>query len=226
MEGGMTGTAGHAPIYFWRSPNRNRKAATVWDVCNGRRRPVTRRHSRARARLLPLPLYSTCFRMPRLTLIFASLTSVAALGYCNDVNPSCGSWSLQGECEGENAEHVKKLCPHSCGVCNFMCGDMEESCASWAKQGECESAPAYMHKSEQPRPMPSACRSHYDPETVPAVPRACPHLAPPTVRPGCPTACGLCAPKCADIHTDCNHWMKDGQCEENPGYMNKHCAVS
>merc|ERR1712087_325412 len=42
----------------------------------------------------------------------------------------------------------------------------------------------------------------------------------------CPTSCGLCAPKCADLFTDCNHWANNNQCLENPGYMNLHCPVS
>merc|ERR1712014_164143 len=42
----------------------------------------------------------------------------------------------------------------------------------------------------------------------------------------CPTSCGLCAPKCADIFADCNHWANDNQCSENPDYMNLHCPVS
>merc|ERR550537_1099566 len=42
----------------------------------------------------------------------------------------------------------------------------------------------------------------------------------------CPTSCGLCSPKCIDVHDDCNHWMQDNQCNDNPTFMNLHCPVS
>jgi hypothetical protein len=48
-----------------------------------------------------------------IALLLGSLASAAASGYCNDKDPSCGPWGRDGECEGENAEHVKTLCPHT-----------------------------------------------------------------------------------------------------------------
>lgn len=90
--------------------------------------------------------------MLRSTLFLAGLSAAAAFGYCNDRDASCAAWGRNGECEGDNKDHVKAICPHTCGTCNFVCGDLEEACAAWAKEGECETSPAYMHKN-----CPTAC---------------------------------------------------------------------
>ena len=75
-------------------------------------------------------------------LILCGLSGTSAtLGFCNDKDNSCSAWARDGECEGDNSEHVKTICPHSCGVCSLMCSDRDESCASWAKQGECTANP-------------------------------------------------------------------------------------
>ena len=44
--------------------------------------------------------------------------TVSAWGYCNDNDISCAMWANNKECEGSNAEVVKKSCPHSCSVLN------------------------------------------------------------------------------------------------------------
>ena len=86
----------------------------------------------------------------RLSAILVSLSGAAAtVGYCNDKDNSCAAWALDGECEGENSEHVKNICPHTCGVCTIMCSDREDNCASWAKEGQCADNKDYMHKECQ-----------------------------------------------------------------------------
>ena len=86
--------------------------------------------------------------MLSITIFLIALFSAAeaTLGFCNDKDTSCAAWAAAGECEGDNGEHVKTLCPHTCGVCSIMCSDRDVSCASWAKEGECEKSPAFMHK--------------------------------------------------------------------------------
>lgn len=43
---------------------------------------------------------------------------VAAWGYCNDKDISCANWANGGQCVGENADHLKQTCPHSCSMCS------------------------------------------------------------------------------------------------------------
>ena len=85
-------------------------------------------------------------RSSSVLLLALAGTCEAGIGFCNDKDVSCASWSRDGECDGDNAEHVKSICPHSCGVCSLMCGDRDESCAAWAKQGECKENPGHMMK--------------------------------------------------------------------------------
>ena len=70
----------------------------------------------------------------------------AGIGFCNDKDASCATWAREGECEGDNSDHVKTICPHSCSVCSLICVDRDDSCSSWAKQGECKSSPDFMLK--------------------------------------------------------------------------------
>ena len=161
-------------------------------------------------------------RAASFVLILSGLSGASAtLGFCNDKDNSCGAWARDGECEGDNGEHVKTICPHSCGVCSLMCSDRDESCASWAKQGECTSNAGVSSTAAASSLLLAPCPG------VP--PTAC--TQPDMLHAGhmqkeCPTSCGLCAPKCADVHVDCNHWAKDGQCADNPHFMNMHCPVS
>ncbi len=80
-----------------------------------------------------------------LSLLALARVTSATLAYCNDKDTSCADWGANGECDGDNSEVVKNLCPHTCGVCSHVvCADRDESCGSWAKQGECKTAPEYM----------------------------------------------------------------------------------
>ena len=54
------------------------------------------------------------FALTTLLLGFAA-TASATIGFCNDNDASCAAWVRDGECEGDNGEHVKTICPHSCG---------------------------------------------------------------------------------------------------------------
>ena len=85
---------------------------------------------------------------PLSAFVFAQLFALASahIGFCNDKEASCGAWARDGECSGDNAEHVKSVCPHSCAVCSLVCGDKEASCSEWAKQGQCKSNAGYMHQ--------------------------------------------------------------------------------
>ena len=63
--------------------------------------------------LLPLVI-----AMARIFFLSAAclIARVAAWGYCNDKDVSCANWAKAGECD--TGDHVKNLCPHSCGLCN------------------------------------------------------------------------------------------------------------
>ena len=39
-------------------------------------------------------------------------------------------------------------------------------------------------------------------------------------------ACKECDNKCADHDVYCNEWKKNGECDNNPEYMNVYCAKS
>jgi hypothetical protein len=68
-------------------------------------------------------------------------------GFCNDKSTSCVFWAANGECSGENSEHLATLCPHSCGTCDILCKDTDVSCPNWAKNGDCKSNAGFMLKA-------------------------------------------------------------------------------
>ena len=96
--------------------------------------PGTHARSRHRQRIMRPAAFFV------LVVLFSGVE--ATIGFCNDKDTSCSSWALDGECDGTNGEHVKTLCPQSCGVCTTICSDRNETCASWAKAGECASSAA------------------------------------------------------------------------------------
>ncbi|KAL3805657.1 hypothetical protein HJC23_005901 [Cyclotella cryptica] len=83
---------------------------------------------------------------------------------CQDQNPDCHGWSLEGGCRAR-PEFMKMTCPLSCGICkpikttasindakgggdneggNDLCADQEEDCSEFAAAGECLINPDYM----------------------------------------------------------------------------------
>lgn len=46
------------------------------------------------------------------------------------------------------------------------------------------------------------------------------------VRNTCPASCRICEPGCRDAEPNCASWQRQGQCEENPDHMLKHCPQS
>ena len=144
---------------------------------------------------------------PQVFFILLALATVAeaTVGFCNDKDISCASWSRDGLCESDTV--VKELCPHSCGVCSLMCSDRDESCASWAKQGECTSSPDYMLKE-----CPTSC-GLCTPKCADVHPD-CNHWGkegqcesnPGFMNMHCPSTCGVCKPTCRDQHDDCPGW--------------------
>jgi len=160
--------------------------------------------------------------------VLVTLSGVeATIGFCNDKDTSCSSWALDGECDGTNGEHVKTLCPQSCGVCTMICSDRNETCASWAKAGECATATAFMH-----RECPTSCGL--------CTPRCadihtnCNHWAkkgqcqenPGFMNMHCPVSCGVCEGACRDTHDSCPGWSREGECVKNPGHALKACPNS
>ena len=124
---------------------------------------------------------------------------VESWGYCNDKDVSCAKWANNGECKGENAELVKKLCPLSCKTCSLLCRDEEEECEGWAKGGQCEINRDFMSKT-----CPTSCGTCkpvcYDKDEM------CGQWArsgeckknPSMILPTCPVSCGVCTSMCFD----------------------------
>ena len=86
----------------------------------------------------------------RIAQLAALVATAAAVGYCNDQNPSCHLWAKDGECSGKNAESLATMCAHSCGTCDLICKDTETACGDWAKKGECEKS-APRNSAQPPR---------------------------------------------------------------------------
>ena len=85
--------------------------------------------------------------LARFALVAALVQRAEAWGYCNDNDISCAKWANNGECDGSNKETVKKLCPHSCSLCDHLCRDIEEGCAGWAAGGQCTENADFMTKN-------------------------------------------------------------------------------
>ena len=81
-------------------------------------------------------------RQAVLAILVAAVS--ATIGYCNDRDRSCSTWGVDGECTGANAEHVRTICPHTCGACTHVCSYLDTSCPQWAQAGECKSSAEYM----------------------------------------------------------------------------------
>ena len=153
--------------------------------------------------------------------------TVSAWGYCNDNDLSCASWANNKECEGSNAEVVKKSCPHSCSVCTHICRDVEAGCPDWAANGnQCKENPDFMLKN-----CPTSCGickpKCYDKDD------ACGGWARngeckknPSITSTCPVSCGICSSLCSDVHNDCPQWANDGACGTNAAYMLRACPNS
>lgn len=127
------------------------------------------------------------------------------------------------ECE---KDHVKSLCPHSCGACTHLCRDIEESCQAWADNGQCTENINYMYTN-----CPASCgvckTKCYDKDPT------CASWA----RQGeceknsglyslCPVSCGVCTDLCLDKSNDCPQWAATGACGDNEGFMLKECPNS
>lgn len=67
--------------------------------------------------------------MPKPTcasIVLLLVPTVVGIGFCNDKDPSCHAWGKKEECTGDNSAVVRKLCPHTCGVCPLFCADLDK----------------------------------------------------------------------------------------------------
>lgn len=149
-------------------------------------------------------------------------------GYCNDYDRSCAAWGELGECDGNNSEWTRKLCPHTCGICALAwCVDKSDACPHWARQGECELSPDYMN-----RECPTSCGA-CAPSCVDANEHCrewssggqCTENAE-FMHLHCPVTCGVCTSTCKDTHDDCPGWARNGECSTNPRYVPRTCPFS
>lgn len=152
----------------------------------------------------------------RLVALAALFIGVASEGFCNDKSTSCAYWAKNGECQGENAEHLSTLCPHSCGTCSILCNDTDVSCPSWAMAGNCKANPGFMLKA-----CPTSC-GLCTPKCVDSE-NDCPGWTtagacsdnPSFMLQHCPVSCGVCRDECKDRHNDCPGWAAAGQCHSS-----------
>jgi hypothetical protein len=161
--------------------------------------------------------------MLRLLLVALALPGSRSWGLCNDEDVSCANWAKAGECE---KSHVKKQCPHSCGVCDHLCKDLHEGCLAWADAGECESSPDYMLKN-----CPVTCgvcrvKCYDEDASCGTWARQGECAKNPSLLSTCPVSCGTCTDLCLDKKESCPQWAANGDCGTNEGYMLKECPRS
>ena len=157
-------------------------------------------------------------------VLIAMVARVAAWGYCNDKDVSCANWAKAGSCE--TTPHIKKSCPHSCGVCDHLCKDLDESCVGWAAAGHCEDNVDFMFKN-----CPVACgvcmvKCLDANAACGAWARDGECKKNPSLLSTCPASCGTCTDLCLDKKADCPQWAAAGDCGTNEGYMLKECPRS
>lgn len=134
---------------------------------------------------------------------------------CVDGDEECPEWAEAGECKN-NPEHMLEHCPLSCGVCKGIekskeCVDADENCPDWAAEGECTNNPENMHFN-----CPLSCGKC---STGVGNRIAQPQEAttePPEMQPA----------HCVDQNENCEAWVKTGECEKNPEFMNQVCMRS
>ena len=139
-----------------------------------------------------------------------TITAAAAKGYCNDRDSSCANWGKNGECEGGNADAVKNLCPHTCGVCRWRAPRWrrDHSHARRSPHTTVYIAASLLLVAPAPLALSASQTSAHRPRR--------PHRPHPDSwpRPRRSHACG-------DMESHCEAWAKSGECEKSPDYMKK-----
>lgn len=139
-----------------------------------------------------------------------TITAAAAKGYCNDRDSSCANWGKNGECEGDNADAVKNLCPHTCGVCRWRAPRWrrDHSHARRSLHTTVYVAASLLLVAPAPLALSASQTSAHRPRR--------PHRPHPDSwpRPRRSHACG-------DMESHCEAWAKSGECEKSPDYMKK-----
>lgn len=114
----------------------------------------------------------------------------------------CHTWAAQGECCINN-DYMMKNCKVACGQCEVP-----------KKQLDCKCSDDVNQQCEKRAQNGECCR---DPEMLKTCKKSCSQCGAIKKVPGCP---------CMDNHQHCQLWKEDGQCEENPGFMNRWCKKS
>ncbi|XP_065684758.1 zinc metalloproteinase nas-14 isoform X2 [Hydra vulgaris] len=147
---------------------------------------------------------------------------------CVDQNKYCPDWAKAGYCSTNQAtaELCKLSCKSpSCQVTASYCVDQRTECPEWKSWGHCTLSTFVAIAC--PLSCDPKCKD-FLPKTTPTSPTTGHETNPPTVKP-------TDAPKrnymgigilCRDGHVECPNWAKQGECSNNPGWMNKNCAVS
>jgi len=125
-------------------------------------------------------------------------------------------------------EHVRFLCPQSCGICEPNCADEDLlNCPLYAAHGECTKNPEYMlHKCKMSCGYCSpVCEDSNSRCAEWAKAEQCNADHDFMIR-ACPVSCGTCFATCADKQASCPTWALEGACSGNPSYMLKECPHS
>lgn len=140
---------------------------------------------------------------------------------CVDKNKYCADWAKHGQCS--TSTYVQENCKLSCASPSCKgsnCIDREKSCPDWKRIGHCSTNPTVAR----------LCQKSCNPTCAGTTPTQPPTQAPPTQGPvptSRPNGKFLGTGKlCVDINAQCPTWAKQGECQSNPGWMNKNCMKS
>merc|ERR1712002_129136 len=169
---------------------------------------------------------------------------------CVDRRRDCELWAKRGYCKTDPA--VVRECHRSCAAKSCFggpCKDKHKLCPTWKKWGHCvlsDSVQIICKKSCNPQcqggahtlPPTEAPKTQKTLVPVTHAPRTVPHTGKPRTFPtDAPHKKGDFHSwpnynylgvgfRCFDRHSRCPTWAKDGECERNPGWMNRNCRKS
>ena len=142
--------------------------------------------------------------------------------FCMDNDVSCAQWARDGLCA--NDEHMLRLCPMSCRVCEHDQVD-QKYCSDWARNGECNTNKIFMMQN-----CPAVCGfmythcSDFNEKSCDAISsESCDDHV---ILAMCPKKCGICKSSCVDLSSSCPSWIRDGFSEINARTILPQCSLS
>jgi len=159
--------------------------------------------------------------------------------HCKNLNELCTYWASQGECTN-NKKYMDKECSLACKTClnleipsEWHCKDHHEFCAGWAKENKCATDAEYMQfycaqsckscisqfdigadqalvkgKEEEIKKLVKVTGDYYRDDVLTK------------------SEYVMVRRECKNRHQMCAAWAVIGECEKNPYFMKKHCAIA